>query len=109
MTAPRGEIKLLERHFCPFVEALSRTEKQPPRYEEILNTWHTRERVLSYDLFPRRSRRSDGRWVAPDLAEWQTWSQALLIPNDAAVRREEEVSAYQPEFSEHKLLAAARD
>lgn len=104
MTAPNGQIALREHHFTSAREALSRSLKQPPeRYEETVNTWSDRERILSYDLSPRREKREDGRWVAPGLQYWLSMGQVLLTPNDRRIADEERWSSDQPEWSAHKL------
>lgn len=107
MTAPRGGINLLDRHFTPFVEALSRASGvEGVHYHDILNTWSVRPRVCSYNLAPRRERREDGRWVAPDYADWIALAQVFVIPQDGEMRREEEWASYQPDYAHHKLIAA---
>ena len=106
MTAPRGQINLLERHFVPVREALSRSRMQPPeRFEDIVNTWATRPRELSYNLAPRREPAGVGRWVAPSLSNWLAFGQAFLVPTDQQMIDAETWASDQPEWGRHKLDA----
>jgi hypothetical protein len=108
MTAPHGRINLLDKHFIPFAEAVARCRSRDDEdYRQILNTWVTRQRILSYDLTPRRHPTSDGRWCAPPCEEWLALGQLLLVPADRQVREEEEFASYQPEWAQHKLDASS--
>lgn len=105
-TSGQDYIRLRERHFCSVREALSRCSgKSDEEFRQLMNTWSDRERLLSYDLTPRRERRADGRWVAPGLAYWLSLGQVMLVPNDRTMVQEEAWSTDQPEWSEHPLNA----
>jgi hypothetical protein len=51
--------------FCGCFAAASQSHYTEEGYRQRLNRWSTDKRVQPLDLSPRREKRTDGRWIAP--------------------------------------------